>query len=218
MATVSTFTTFSLAAPEANDNGIAHANVRRELDLEAFSLRLHRADRDDVELIAEHDQTEPAYDFHEDVFVVTAGHAVFTVDGEGIDAPAGTVVFVREPSVRRSARAKTAGTTVLTAGGRRGEPWRQMPGEAMREFWPLHKAGDYDGASAVLREALAEYPGNALALYNLACCEALLGRSEEAFGLLRDAIEAHPKFGEHARGDEDFVSIRDDPRFAALVA
>jgi hypothetical protein len=218
MATVSTFTTLSLAAAEADDKGIARANLRRELDVEAFALNLHRADRDDIPLIAEHDETEPAFDGHEEVFLVTAGHAVFTVDGEEVDAPAGTVVFVRDPAARRSAHAKTAGTTVVCAGGRRGTAWRPTPAEAMREFWPLHQAGDYEGSQAVLREASAEYPGNPLALYNLACCAARLGDREGAFTLLRAAVDAHQRFAVHARDDEDLESLRDDPRFAALVS
>ena len=31
------------------------------------------------------------------------GHALFTVDGEEIDAPAGTIVFVRDPALLRPA-------------------------------------------------------------------------------------------------------------------
>ena len=30
------------------------------------------------------------------------GHAIFTVDGEEIDAPAGTIVFVRDPALLRA--------------------------------------------------------------------------------------------------------------------
>ena len=32
---------------------------------------------------------------------VVSGHAVFTVDGQDVDAPVGTLVFVRDPAVIR---------------------------------------------------------------------------------------------------------------------
>ena len=51
------------------------------------------------------------------------GHAVFTVDGETVDAPAGTLVFVRDPSLIRSARATVDGTAILAIGGRAGVPF-----------------------------------------------------------------------------------------------
>jgi hypothetical protein len=52
-----------------------------------------------------------------------SGHAVFTVDGEELDAPAGTLVFVRDPALIRSAIATADGTTILAIGGRTGVPF-----------------------------------------------------------------------------------------------
>jgi hypothetical protein len=62
-------------------------------------------------------------DGHEELFAVTSGHAVFTVDGEEVDAPAGTLVFVRDPALVRSARATADGTAILAIGGRAGAPY-----------------------------------------------------------------------------------------------
>jgi len=45
---------------------------------------------------------------------------VFTVDGQDVDAPAGTLVFVRDPALIRSARATVDGTAILAVGGRPG--------------------------------------------------------------------------------------------------
>ena len=52
-----------------------------------------------------------------------SGHAVFTVDGEEIDAPAGTLVFVRDPALLRSARALADGTSVIAIGAPPGVPY-----------------------------------------------------------------------------------------------
>ena len=60
---------------------------------------------------------------HEELFAVMSGHAVFTADETEIDAPAGTLVFVRDPEVIRSARATADGTTILAIGGRPGVPF-----------------------------------------------------------------------------------------------
>ena len=45
-----------------------------------------------------------------------AGRATFTVGGEHLDAPAGTLVFLPEPATRRGAVADEDGTTVLAVG------------------------------------------------------------------------------------------------------
>jgi hypothetical protein len=72
----------------------------------------------DQELVEEHDELEEdGTAGHEELYAITAGHAVFTVDGERVDAPAGTVLFVDDPALVRSAVALEAGTTVLCVGG-----------------------------------------------------------------------------------------------------
>jgi hypothetical protein len=48
--------------------------------------------------------------------------------------------------------------------------------------------------------------------------EALLGKSEDALGHLRDAVAGSPGLRENARTDEDFASLRGDSRFEELVA
>ena len=67
------------------------------------------------------------------------------------------------------------------------------------------------------REAIeaSNYP---MPMYNLACCEALAGRKEDAIGHLRTAIELRPQMKELAREDSDFDAIREEPGFAGLVA
>ena len=65
---------------------------------------------------------------------------------------------------------------------------------------------------------LPDYPGNPFLLYNIACCESLLGRKDEALGHLELAVAAHGLFLETARDDRDLDPVRDDPRFEALFA
>jgi hypothetical protein len=192
--------------------------LRSELGIGSFGVNAMRAVAAGTEVIAEHDEIGPPAGRHEELYLVLAGHAAFTVAGEEVDAPQGTAIFVRDPELRRGAVAKEDGTIVVAIGARPGEPFRITPGEAMRDFFEPYNAKDYAGALAVARGVLHEYPGNALALYNIACMQALLGKPDDAVAHLGEAIEAFPRVRETAKTDEDFASLRGEERFERLVA
>jgi tetratricopeptide (TPR) repeat protein len=223
MATVvDTFTALSLqdsfqASAVDAESERTYARLRRELGIGAFGVYAVRADAG-KRLVSERTAAGPGADRHEELFVVVDGHATFTVDGQELSAPAGTAVFVRDVEAKRAAAATEDGTTILVVGGRRGEAWRLTPGEATEEFWPLYQAKDYEGALAVVRQALEEYPGNALAHYNVACMSSLLGRPDDAVEHLRAALDGWPEYLENAREDDDFAPLREAPRFQELVA
>ena len=73
-----------------------------------------------------------------------------------------------------------------------------------------YTAGDFESARGVLARALEQHPDNPNVLYNLACCEALEGRREDALGHLRRAAELDPRVREWAARDPDLDSIRDE--------
>ena len=62
-----------------------------------------------------------------------------------------------------------------------------------------------------------EASGYATPLYNLACCEALAGRTEDAIGHLRVALERRPSLREVAKKDTDLDPLRDQQAFLDLV-
>jgi hypothetical protein len=96
--------------------------VRRHFDVRAFGVNAANGNAGD-EMIEEHheaDDVENETNGHEELFVVMSGHALFTVDGEEIDAPAGTIVFVRDPALLRAARATADGTAIFMVGGPAG--------------------------------------------------------------------------------------------------
>ena len=99
--------------------------VRRHFDIRAFGVNaiIGDAGSELVEPHHERDDEANLTDGHEEMFAVMAGRAAFTVDGQDIDAPAGTLVFVRDPALIRSARATADGTTILAIGGRYGAPF-----------------------------------------------------------------------------------------------
>lgn len=117
--------------------------VRHRLGVTAFGTNGYRAaDAGDV-VVEPHDEHtddpehEPA---QEEMYVVVVGRATFTLDGETLDAPAGTVLFVPDPSVHREAVATEDGTAVLAVGG--------VPGAHPRSEWEarwLAKLGEPPG-------------------------------------------------------------------------
>jgi hypothetical protein len=184
--------------------------VREHLGIHAFGFNAFRPDEDGT-LINEHDEAGSG---QEEVYVVLDGTATFEVDGETIDAPAGTFLAVR-PEGRRKA---TGDATVLVLGGAPGEAYQALDwGEA----WPFHQDSltaygeqRYADALEAVRGGLGHLPDHAGFHYNYACFATLAGETgDETFDHLRKAVETFPPFREQARRDDDFAAVRDDPRF-----
>jgi tetratricopeptide (TPR) repeat protein len=179
--------------------------VRRTLDVGAFGINAYVAPKAGDEVVEEHSE-EPLG--HEEIYVVLAGRATFTLDGETVDAPAGTIVFVRDPKVRRHARAAEGETAVLAVGGPREGAYEPSPWEDFFAAERHRDAGDYDSYVTELESALERRPDHPATLYNLACAESLAGRLDAALYHLGRAIELKPDFAEHARTDEDLAPLR----------
>jgi mannose-6-phosphate isomerase-like protein (cupin superfamily) len=186
--------------------------VRKTLGVTAFGINAYTAADAGDEVVEDHTESQLG---HEEIYAVVTGHATFTVDGEEVDAPAGTLVYLDDPAQQRSAIAKEPNTTVLAIGGRPG----RHEISAWEYFFPAlphMAAGDYDTARRLLEEGLREHDAGVVH-YQLACVEALSGNKERALAELAIAVGAEDRFREHAAKDEDFASIRDDPRFAELT-
>jgi mannose-6-phosphate isomerase-like protein (cupin superfamily) len=185
--------------------------ARHHLGITAFGTNAWTAANEGDRLLPEHREDEG----NEELYVVLRGRARFEIDGESLDASAGTLVFV-EPESNRTAFAEDAGTTVLAIGSRVGQPYEVGGWEVWAEFHPAYEAGDYDGVVDRARETVeaSEY---AAPLYNLACCEALAGRKEDAIGHLRVAFERRPSLRDLAKEDTDLNPLQDEPAFRELV-
>ncbi len=123
VADVDTLAQVDPGNPDVND--CAFHLVRRHFDVQAFGVNAATGNAGD-EMIEEHheaDDEENQTNGHEELFAVMTGHAVFTVDGEEIDAPAGTIVFVRDPALLRHARATADDTAIFMVGGPAGIPY-----------------------------------------------------------------------------------------------
>jgi hypothetical protein len=90
------------------------------------------------------------------------------------------------------------------------------------ELWwdhgrPLYEAGEYDAAADKGLELIEARPDQPYLYYNLACCEALAGRTAEAVEHLGTAIGMWDDCRAMARADSDFDSVRDLPAFQDLL-
>ena len=188
-------------------------SIRHHFGIRAFGVNANVAVEPGV-VVEEHDEMHTDGG-QEELYVVVAGHATFTVAGEEVDAPAGTLVFVRDPALRRAAVAHEAGTTLLCVGGRPGQPFRVSTWEYSRRAQARVEAGDPEAAVRIMEEVYAERPDDARTLYDLACFESLAGHREDALAHLRQAVERDPSMREFAVDDSDLDPIRDDPAFPA---
>ena len=150
----------------------------------------------------------------EELYLVLDGNATFEIDGDAVDAPAGTFVLVR-PESRRKA---TGDGTVLVIGATPdeayqpfdwGEAWT-FHGQSMRAYGEQR----YADAVAAVRAGLERNPDHPGLHYNYACFATLAGDTgDETFGHLRRSVELVPRFREQARRDDYFAGVLDDPRF-----
>ena len=82
-----------------DEQGLTWRPIRRHFDIKAFGVNAYTAEKAGDRVVEEHREQ----DGHEELYVVVSGHATFTLDGDDQDAPAGTLVFIRDPALRRSA-------------------------------------------------------------------------------------------------------------------
>ena len=105
--------------------------VRHPFGIEAFGANAWLGDTG-VEVIEQHDEREEDTEGHEELYVVVSGSAVFTVDGDRMEAPAGTLVAITDPGLKRKAVAAEDGTVVLAVGAPKGAPYRVAGWERSR--------------------------------------------------------------------------------------
>lgn len=201
---------------EISDGRCPSRPIRFHFGITSFGINAFTAREAGDRLINEHDESQEN-DLQEEIYLVQRGRARFELDGESVDAPAGTFVFAR-PAVKRTAFAEEPGTTLVAIGGTPGKAYEAQGSEIWMPLHHLYLAGQYAAVvdqGRELIEAHPEYPGP---LYNLACCESLAGRTDDAIKHLRLAIDGNEPFRALAAEDSDFDPIRAEPAFQELVA
>jgi tetratricopeptide (TPR) repeat protein len=200
---------------EVSDGRCPWRPIRQHFGIMSFGANAFTAREAGDRLINEHDEAEE--DAHEELYFVQQGRARFELDGERVDAPAGTFVFA-SPGVKRTAFAEEPGTTLIALGGTPGKAYEPSGWELWAPLNPLYEAGKYDEIADRGAELIAAHPEYADLTYNLACCESLAGRKADAIAHLKLAIDRAPRFRSLAANDSDFDQVRDEPGFKELMA
>jgi hypothetical protein len=200
---------------EFADAGCHYRPIRHHLGITAFGVTAWTARTAGEPVINEHDEDDATAD--QELFLVLRGRAVFEVDGDRVEAPAGTLVFA-PPRTKRMAFATEDGTTILALEGTPGRAYQPRGWELWAPLAPLYQAGEYAEVAERLRAVVVGSPQYPMLFFNLACCEAQCGRTTEALDHLRHAVEMSEEFRESARDDSDLDPIRDEPGFEQLIS
>ncbi|HYJ69894.1 MAG TPA: hypothetical protein VEX15_19750 [Nocardioidaceae bacterium] len=200
---------------EFADAGCHYRPVRHHLGITAFGATAWTARAAGALVINEHDEGDPTAD--QELFIVLRGHAVFDLDGDRVDAPAGTLVYAR-PRTKRTATAKQEGTIIIALEGTPGKAYEPRGWELWAPLAPRYQAGEYAEVADRLRALVAAAPQYPMLFFNLACCESLCGQTSEALDHLRHAIAMSEEFRDSAKDDSDLDPIRDEPAFKQLVS
>jgi tetratricopeptide (TPR) repeat protein len=81
----------------------------------------------------------------------------------------------------------------------------------------LMNLGRWDEAREHLDRAYKSAPKADHIVYALAALDCLTGEAEAAMEKLKVAIQLRPENRYHARNDEDFAFLQEDPRFTELL-
>jgi quercetin dioxygenase-like cupin family protein len=186
--------------------------VRRRFGITAFGTNAYTGDAGQ-RVIEEHSER----DNHQEMYVVLRGRATFTLGDDEVDAPAGTIVFL-QPDTKRGAIAAEDGTAVLAVGAKPGVVFEPSLWEDVFAANAYADKGELDRARQLMADLVEQNPDAWQGFFNVACLEARLGDRDRALEHFQRAIELEPeKAREFAKTDSDFDSIRDDPRFVALL-
>lgn len=162
--------------PAISVAGINLHLVRQPIGLTAFGANAYSADAGG-QLIEEHSETSGrGAAGHEELYVVMKGRATFTIEGEDVDAPAGTAILV-QPDEMRTAVATEDGTLALVLGGDPGAGGPIAPWEHY-----FSAAGEKDPAKAyeVAARGLADWPEHKSLHRNLARFAEKAGMEDKA--------------------------------------
>jgi quercetin dioxygenase-like cupin family protein len=193
-----------LEALPVNEGEFVWRPVRLRFGITAFGANAYTAAAAGQRVVEEHEERGG----HEELYVVLRGRATFTLDGDEVDAPAGTLVFV-QPGTKRGAISAEDGTAVLAVGAKPGVVFEPSPWEGSFAAFSYAQSGDLERARATMAEAIASHPAAWQGHYNAACLEARYGDPEAALAHFRRAEELEPaEVRRLAETDSDLDAIR----------
>lgn len=93
----------------------------------------------------------------------------------------------------------------------------RSPEEHYQQGVAMMNLGRWDEAREHLLKARKMAPKADYVIYAMAALDCLTGEADSAMENLKQAIALRPENRYHARNDEDFAFLQDDPRFTELL-
>lgn len=180
--------------------GLEWRPIRRHFGIRSFGINAYTSSHVGGQVVEEHDET----DGQEELYLVVSGRAIFTLDGEEFDLPAGTAVFLPAGSGKRKAVAEEEGTTVLAVGG---WPDKAFVPSAWEWFFAAY-ATDPAAGIELIEEGIRELGDLPPFQYHLACLLVKLGRLDEGREQLDRALAARPEWAARVAADDDLAALR----------
>lgn len=104
-------------------------SVRHHFGINSFGINAVTKLEIGEVLTPEHDETKSR---QQEVFYVAEGKSIFTLDGQEVEAPTGSLIAV-QPHVKRSAKAAEVPNTILLMGAAAGEAYEIPSYEKIEE-------------------------------------------------------------------------------------
>jgi hypothetical protein len=178
--------------------------VRAALGARIAGISAYTAGTPGQELVEDHVEDADGR-AHEEVYLVLRGSARFVLDGEVLDAPAGT--FVRVSShIRRSATAVEVPAAVVVVGG--DPDYEPAASEWIERARPWFRA-DPARARALLDELARAQPESAAVPLGEALFAAARGETSAAREQLAEAVRRAPAAREYARSEPTLAPLLD---------
>jgi quercetin dioxygenase-like cupin family protein len=179
--------------------------VRGALGTHIVGMGAYNAERAGQVVIGGHTESDDGLG-HEEVYVVMRGRATFTLDGDELDAPAGTFVAVIDPGVHRRAVAAEPDTVVLALGG--PPVFTPSDSEWIERARP-HLRSDPERAIAILEELRAVKPEGPVAEVAAAFLAIARGDEAGARDALAGLVARRPDLLPVLADDEDLEGLLD---------
>ncbi len=93
----------------------------------------------------------------------------------------------------------------------------RTPEDHYQQGVTMMNLGRWDEAREHLERARRAAPKSDFIFYAMAALDCLTGEADSAMNNLKTAIELRPENRYHARNDEDFAFLQEDPRFTELL-
>src|SRR5256714_2203794 len=139
---------------EVTDGRAPWRAVRHHFGIRSFGVNAWTGANVGDRILNEHTETSDVEEEDEELYFVHSGRATFELDGERVDAPAGTFVFV-PPPVKRTAFAEEPGTTIVAIGGRPGQVYMPWGWDVWRPLHHLYVGKQYEECVERGRERVA---------------------------------------------------------------